>query len=195
MGRRDAGKIDPAAVASLAAALAACVALVTLGVVSWHVRQDNQRMALTLGVESLWHLTDQWNSSAMLGIRSAAAAGLLSRQPTRDVDEVLNFFDEIVLLLNRGALDEELTAHYFYWPSANYWRASREYVQDLQRDDPSAWKEAGTLVNRLAAIEARRSNRPVAAMLPSNEQVQRFLLDEQGTDECSEDSDAQKTPL
>ena len=50
------------------------------------------------------------------------------------------------------------------------------------------------LLTHLTATEARRSNRQVSEILPSKEQVQQFLADEQGNSECTDDSEAQRTP-
>jgi hypothetical protein len=188
------GKLDATTVISLAALIAALAAAISAGLVGWQVREESRHARLSTSVESVWHLSDQWNSATMLDIRSAAATGLLAGRPTADVEDVLGFFEELVLLTNHGALDEDLAALRFYWPLANYWSASREYVERVQRDQPSAWQDVGALLTRLTATEARRRNRQAAEMLPSKEQVQQFLLDEQGNSECTDDSDAQRTP-
>jgi hypothetical protein len=194
MKRHSAGKIDVTILASLAAAIAALAAVVSAGVVAWQVRDEGRRARLSTGVESVWHLSEQWSSSTMLDIRSSAAAGLLAGKPTPDVDGVLSFFEEVGLLVNRGAVDEELAALQFYWPMASYWSASKEYIEKVEHDRPSAWEDVGSLVTRLSTIEAHRRSRPVTDMLPSKEQVQQFLLDEQGNSECTDDSEAEKTP-
>jgi hypothetical protein len=195
MNRNHSGSINLAALASLAAAIAALAAVATSAVVYRQVREQTEGARFSIKLESLWHLDDQWNSSAMLDIRSAAAGGLLEGRPTADLDDVLRFFEELALLVQRGAVDEELVAFEFYWPLANYWMAMRDYVQRVEHDRPSAWSEVGTLVNRLGAIEAQRRNVPVTDALPSKEQQHNFLLDEQGSNECSDDGDTHKTPL
>jgi len=194
MQQDRAGKINVTAVASLAAVIAALAAVISAGLVAWQVRDEGRRARLNTAVESVWHLSEQWSSSTMLDIRSSAAAGLLAGKPTPDVDDVLSFFQELGLLVNRGAVDEELAAMRFYWPMAAYWSASKDYLDKVQRNRSSAVDDLGGLVSRLGVAEARRRNRPVTDLLPSKEQVQQFLLDEQGEDECSDDSEAQKTP-
>ena len=160
------------------------------------IARDNEGRAARLStrVEVLWHLNDQWNSRGMGDVRSGAASGLLNQTPGADVAAVLDFFEQLALLMNRGTLDEEVAALYFYWPLANYWVASGDYLQEVRRDEPSAWEAVDGLVNRLGATEARRRRRPAEAMLPSAKQVQQFLLDEQGDNECTDDTDVQKTP-
>jgi hypothetical protein len=193
MVRNQSGKIDLSAVANLAAALAALAAVVTAAAVFHQMREESQRARFTASVDSVWQLNEQWNSSTMLDVRSAAASGLLERKPTADVGAVLDFFEELALLVKRGAVDEELAALQFYWPMTNYWSASRIYLQSLQRGQPAAWDEVGDLVTRLASIAARRQRH--AILEPSDEELHQFLLDEQGEDECTDDSETRKTPL
>lgn len=194
MTRYGAGKVDLSVLASLLAALASLAAVVTVGLVAWQVREDSRITRVSARVEVLWHVNDQWKSAAMGDVRSAAAAALLGGKANSEVGAVLDFFEQMALLLNRGVLDEELAARSFYWPLANYWTACSAYVQQVQRDDPSAWGTISGLVQRLGAIEAQRKRRETTEVVPSAEQVQRFLLDEQGNNECTDDTDAEKTP-
>jgi len=189
-----AGKVDLAVVASLLAAIAALAAVATAGLVAWEVREEARSARLNAGVEAFWHIDDQWNSSAMSEMRSAAATALLTRKPTADVNPVLDFFHELALLMERGTLDEELTALQFYWPLANYWAASSDYVRQVQGEEPTAWKDVGGLLDRLGAIEAQRKQRRLSEVRPSASDVQQFLVDEQGENECTDESEAEKTP-
>ncbi len=189
-----AGRTDLAAIASLLAAVAAVAAVTTAALVAWQVREETHLARETAALDSLWHVSEQWNSPAMLDVRSNAAAALRARKPSADVASILDFFDEIVILVHRGALDEGLTALHFYWPLANYWAATNEYIKQAQSEEPSAWNDIGTLVKRLGALEAERRRRPISEVQPTPEEVQQFLADEQGQDECTDDSDAEKTP-
>lgn len=194
MKSRRAGKVDLAIIVSLLAAIAAVAAVTTAGLVAWEVHEEVRSTRLDAKVEAFWHVDDQWNSPAMLDLRSAAATALLARKPSADVNTVLDFFDELTLLMNRGALDEELTALQFYRPLANYWTASGDYVRHVQRDRPAAWKDVGELLDRLAAIEARRKQQPLSTVRPSPDDVQQFLMDEQGQNQCTDESQTEKTP-
>jgi hypothetical protein len=189
-----AGKVDLAIIVSLLAAIAALAAVATAGLVAWEVHEEIRSARLDSRVEAFWHVDDQWNSPAMLDLRSGAAAALLARKPSGDIDAVLDFFDELTLLMNRGALDEELTALQFYRPLANYWTASGEYVRHVQRDRPAAWKDVGGLLGRLGAIEAQRRQQPLSTVRLSPDDLQQFLMDEQGQNQCTDESQEEKTP-
>ena len=125
---------------SASAALAACVTAVAAMVVAVDDRlagsPETQRVLFNTGLDSLWHFDAQWNSDGMLDARSAAAAALLDGRPSHDIDDVLDFFDQIALLSIVAALDEEMVCYEFYWPMANYWFASQEYIRQVQREAP-----------------------------------------------------------
>jgi hypothetical protein len=195
MRRSQAGSVNWNALAALAATLAAVAALLTAVSIFRQVRQETERSRFSTGLESLWQLTEEWNSAAMDDARSNAAAALLAGQPTADVDEVLDFFDELALLVDRGALDAEMVCHQFYYPMANYWFASQDHVHEVQRDDPEAWRDLDKVMARLVAIEARRKRRTAQEVVPSAAQIRNFLMDEQGDGECTDDTEAPKTPL
>jgi hypothetical protein len=193
--RRAAGGVNWSVLVALASMVAALAAVAGVVVVSRQVQEGAQRARLSTALDSLWRLQAEWNSSDMEDARSGAAAALLSDEPSTDIDAVLDFFDWLALLLERGALDEEMVWHEFYWPMANYWFASQDYVQQIQRDDPTAWQDLGTVMTRLVAVEARRKRRTAAEAVPSEGQMRDFLSDEAGDAECAEGHEGERTPL
>jgi hypothetical protein len=190
------GSVDWSALAALAACVTAVAAMVVTITTVSQVRQETQRVLFNAGLDSLWHFDAQWNSDEMMDARSAAAAALLDGRPSHDIDEVLDFFDQVALLLKRGALDEELVSYEFYWPMANYWFASQEYIRQVQRDAPAAWEQLAGAVPRLAAIEAQRRKHTSEASVPTRAQIAEFLAAEAQNGECAEDeTETRKTPL
>jgi hypothetical protein len=196
MHRGQRGSVDWSALTALAACVTAVAAIVVTITTVSQVRQETQRVLFNAGLDSLWHFDAQWNSDEMMDARSAAAAALLDGRPSHDIEEVLDFFDQVALLLQRGALDEEMVCYEFYWPMANYWFASQEYVRHVQRDAPAAWAQLADAVPRLAAVETRRRKRTAEASQLSKAQVAEFLAAEARNGECAEDeSETRKTPL
>jgi hypothetical protein len=190
------GSINWTALTALAATVAALAALATAAAVYRQVRSEGQRAQMRAGLESLWHFAAEWDDAGMVDARSQAAAALLAGRPAREVDSVLDFFDEIALLVNRGVLDEELVWYEFYWPMANYWLASQEYVDRTRAADPGAWAELGQVMPRLTTTEAGRRKRSSGTVEPTRAQVRDFLESEVGQSECEpEDDEAQMTPL
>jgi hypothetical protein len=190
------GRVDWSVLAALAACMTAVAALIIALATVAQVRQETQRVLFTTGLDSLWHFDAQWNSDSMMDARTAAAAALLDGRPTHDIDDVLDFFDQIALLLNRGALDEEMVCYELYWPMANYWSASQEYVRQVHRDAPGAWEHLAGVVPRLATIEARRRKRAAESAIPTKVQISEFLAAEVRNGECADDDgETRKTPL
>jgi hypothetical protein len=195
-GGRETGSVDWTALAAVAASVAALAALVTTLALYTGMRREAQRADLRSGLDSLWHFAADWDNGGMVEIRSGAATALLANRPDRDVDAVLDFFDEIALLVHRGVLDEELVWYEFYWPMANYWLASKDYVEETRADDPAAWEELGAIMPRLQAIEARRRKRPSGVTEPTRSQMRDFLEGEVGESECApDDEESHMTPL
>jgi hypothetical protein len=184
-------------VAALAASVTAMVALATAVMIFRQMRADTQRILFNTALDSIGRFDEQWNSDAMADARSAAAASLLSGQPNRDVETVLDFFDQIAMLANRQALDDEMVWYQFYWPMANYWRASQDYVRTMARDDPLRWEQLTTVMPRLEAIEARRRKHTAEQAEPTPAEVKDFLTTESEGGACEEDDDSgtRKVPL
>ena len=188
------------AVVNLLAALAALAAVVSAGWVVSQWRTANQQALLSASLTLLDQLDDRWNSDTMLDVRSSAAAGLLAGDPTPDLRTVLDFFRELALLVRRGAVDEEFAAIKFYSPLAAYWSASREYVQRSEeaKGQPAALEqlsELEELTKRLGAAEAARRHVQPADLLPSKDEVTRFLESERSDEECDDDTPVRAEPL
>ena len=196
MHRNQDGGVNWSALAALAACVTAVAAIGVVVTTVSQVRQETQRVLFNSGLDSLWHFDAQWSSDGMMDARSAAAAALLDGRPSHDIDDVLDFFDQIALLLNRGALDDEMVCYEFYWPMANYWFASQEYVRQVQHEAPGAWEQLAGVLPRLTAIEARRRKRTAEAAIPTKAQIGEFLAAEVRNGECADDdSETRKTPL
>jgi hypothetical protein len=183
-------------VAALAACVTAIAAVVVAVTVASQVRHETQRVLFNTGLDSLWHFDAQWNSDGMMDARSAAAAALLDGRPSHDIDDVLDFLDQIALLVNRGALDEEMVCYELYWPMANYWFASQEYIRQVQHDSPAAWEQLTSVMPRLETIEARRRKRSAESAVPSKTEIGDFLAAEVHNSQCTDDdTETRKTPL
>jgi hypothetical protein len=186
--------LDWAALAALAACVAAAAAAVTAVSTLRLVREETAQARVRTGLDTLWHLTGTWESPGMAGARAAAAGALLSNRPSGDVDVVLDFFDEVALLIERQILDPELVWYELYWPMANYWFASQDYVRNIKGEEANAWGPLERVMPRLVQIEAQRRQRATDAAAPSKAQMRDFLSAEVGQGECEED-EVQRTPL
>ena len=197
MLRTQRGEVDWGAVAALAATVTALAGIViALSAVS-QMRSVERENRFVAGLDALWRLDGDWHTPEMGDIRSQAAGALLSAQSSDDIATVLDFFDEVAFLLDRGVLDEDMVWYRFYQPMTDYWFASKDFVRQMRKQDASMWAHLDRIIDRLLAQQARRRNRAMDDVKPSKAQIRDFLNSELGQGQCieEEDMDARKVPL
>jgi hypothetical protein len=197
MLRTQRGEVDWGAVAALAATVAALAGIViALSAVS-QMRSVERENHFVAGLDALWRLDGDWHTPEMGDIRSQAAGALLASQSSDDIATVLDFFDEVAFLLDRGVLDEDMVWYRFYQPMTDYWFASKDFVRQMRKQDASMWAHLDKIIDRMLAQQARRRNRATDDVKPSKAQIREFLNGELGQGQCveGEDADARRVPL
>lgn len=185
------GSINWNALTALAALVTAAAAVAMCLVLTVAMRSDVQRTRSATALDTLWRLDADWNSPEMLDARSEAASALLAGRSVREVETVLDFLDEIALLLQRGAVDEELVWYEFYRPMANYWYASQKYVAKQRDDGAAAWEQLTVVMPRLLNVESSRRNRSADDAVPTMGQIRAFLNTEIDSGACEENREAE----
>lgn len=196
MGER--GHVNWNAIAALAALITAAAAVGMALMLALSIRSDLQRTRFATSLDTLWRLDADWNSPEMTNARSTAATALLADRSTHEIDMVLDFFDEIALLLQRGAVDEELVWYEFYRPMSTYWYASQKYVSQQPRSDRrEPWEQLSQIIPRLLNIESQRRSRSVDESVPTTMQIRDFLNAEIDSSQCedNQEADLRRTPL
>jgi hypothetical protein len=96
-----------------------------------------------------------------------------------EVEPILDFFETVALLTDRGALDEYMVWHtFFYWIN-NYYEIAKPQIALKQAEDPAIWADLGKLVGKLRERQrASRSLNSAAAAAPSADEMAAFLLEE-----------------
>ncbi|MBI1818662.1 MAG: hypothetical protein HYR72_27070 [Deltaproteobacteria bacterium] len=160
MRRRTRCRIDWSAVAALAAVAGVLLA-------AWQLREAARSTQFTAALESIYRLNKEWDDLA--DNRAAAATALLAGIPiTRNnhIENALDFFDFLGLMVKRGYLDDEMAWHEFYYSAHPYWVATREYVrqQRTAANEPALWEDFDDLVPRLVDVEARHRGHPVTQL-------------------------------
>ncbi|MBI1818675.1 MAG: hypothetical protein HYR72_27135 [Deltaproteobacteria bacterium] len=165
-------------ITAFAGILTAVAALLTAGGLAYQLRQQERLTKFTMGVTALQQLAEEWGTR-MVPQRQAAATALLAGKTDSSTSMVLDFFERVGLLVNNGALDEELAWHQFYEPLVHYWFANREFIRVAQARDQTIWQDLDKVAKRLMEIEARHRFGPsVPASPPSKSDVDAFLKDE-----------------
>lgn len=158
-----------AAWGAVAAALIAAVALLV----------ESRRSRFALGVELLLKMDERFSSPEMIGLRRKAAVSLQAKAYD-DVEEILDFFEMIGLLVRKGALDEEMVWNTFSYWIHRYFQCAKSHIEEARQIDRTTWENLVDLNRMILVTEAReraRFGQPFDANLP-NEKVQQFLGDE-----------------
>ncbi len=149
--------------------LAIVTALIAIG----GLIQESKLTKFTLAADLLVRLEDKFDEAPMVKRRKTAARALLCHQDYDKVTGVLYFFEEIGILLEKGALDPELVYNEFsYWAIA-YWTACQEYISQRRSADPTWFSAYASLVSRMNKRTSKHG-----PYLPSAGELKEFLEDE-----------------
>ena len=148
------------AVASIAAALAACCsAYVTAGEMKRQnetLKEQMNAYRLALSVDVVLKFDVQFNEPNFKAVRSRAAKALLSKSNEGDADDVFDFFDTIGLFVKLGALSNELAySVFFHWINL-YWEAGKKYIAAKQTETSTVWRNLRMICEGVREIEKER---------------------------------------
>jgi hypothetical protein len=140
---------------------------------AWQVH----RARFNQSVDLLFKQENDFFGTAKKAQRVKAARDLLDGK-ILEAEPILDFFETMALLMRRGALDQEMVWHTFFYWIDHYFEAARDrIVQRQTEDDALVWKDLVGLVATLRKFQAKRQGgapyRP-----PSAEQVTAFLEEE-----------------
>src|SRR2546426_1166229 len=110
----------------------ALAALVTAAYTYQLVRETR----FAMGIGTLQNLEREFNETRMLQARRGAAMALLHHQQSADLDQVLDFFETIALLVRRKAIDAEMVWHTFYYWVDGYGRAAEDALRENRQQHP-----------------------------------------------------------
>jgi hypothetical protein len=137
------------------------------------------------GIDTLWRLQDQWDSREMRCARVAVAQGLSNNSlPTVEhgqVNDVVNFFEFIGLLVRKGAVDLDGAWNNFSDWALPYWEELSGWIDEHRYGDATVWENYGLLQVQLLAVEAnRRHLTPDATVQKIRDGIPAFLSRESG---------------
>ena len=101
---------------------------------------------------------DQRFNEALLSKRKKAALSLKNgpQDHDADIEDVLDFFETLGLLIRRHALDRKVVWHTFFYWIHGYYRFAREFIAKQQSESPNRYTEFKYLHERARQIETRR---------------------------------------
>jgi len=166
--------IDYNIISAWAAIVAAIAAVVALWI-------EGRRSRFSHGLDIVLKLDEVFHSKEEFRKKRRAVARLLKSdrnfergKQVAEIEDILNHFEMLGLLLRKGVLDKELVWAYFFVWLHHYYSLLKPYIAYVRRWEPTAWEDVDWLHQQLAAIE--RKHRPKGTDLgPSEERLREFL--------------------
>lgn len=176
--------VDWIAIGSGAAAVAALAALATALVAIVEVRQQGRRMRLELGIDNMWRLIEQWDAPAMRRVRARTARAILEDWHRRNrISEggadILNLFELVAYLVVRSETLklEDAWINFSGW-AISWWYVYLPGIEEERRVDSTILEDYSALVERFIDFEADERRLPRDAVIPTGEDLKRFLIGE-----------------
>jgi len=167
--------IDYNTLTAWAAALTAWAAVVAAVVSVYAIWSESRRSRFALGIDLLLNLEDKFNNDKMLKIRRSAARELLLHKEKSDVDNVLDFFEMVGMLVRRGALDDFMVWHNFFYWIHGYYLPNSDYIVESRIEDPTIWVDLVELYKRLVSIEKNERQCSDEKLQLTEEELTEFL--------------------
>jgi hypothetical protein len=157
---------------------AATVVGAAIAVVAIYVQLKATRFSTS--IDTLWRLQDEWSSRDMRCARVAVADGLRSNQLSTvehgQVNDVVNFFEFLGLLVRKGAVDLDGAWNNFSDWALPYWEELSGWIDEHRNGDQTVWENYGRLEKQLIGVEAaRRHLSPDAILLKIQDGIPAFL--------------------
>lgn len=149
-GRSSSAEIG-VVIASAALVIAFVAQIINVRTARWNSSRD-----------CLWHFNDGWEK--IEANRDKAWTAIKAMPPfaeNADVDTVLDFYDGMAFMGNRGRLDDELAWSYWYAEADAFYRAAEPYIAWAvsEDDDAPLWCELKPWMAKLRRVEGRYEKR------------------------------------
>lgn len=167
--------------------ISATMAVIASLIAIYAIVHESKRSTFALGMDLLFKINDQFNHPDFSLKRRAAAKFLLKLKDktdynnwtSPDLDDILDFFQTIASLTERGALDKNIVWEYYsYWLN-NYYAVSKEYIELCQKEFPQTWEGVEWLHKVFIQLENKEykyTKRKYSD--PSPTEIKQFLIDE-----------------
>jgi hypothetical protein len=136
-----------------------------------------------------WILKFQEQFNSLDNQRTKASECLLSNsdhlndlekyeQELSDIDDVLDFLEDIGFYMGGDQISPEVVHHHFYHWIRGYWEASENYVKAWQRKEPARWNHLKSLYETVTEVEVLESDLLRAQLVLKPDEVATFLKNE-----------------
>ncbi len=134
---------------------------------------------LSLGADLIVRQDKRFESDEFRKKRRLAAKALLESSDLENVDDVLDFFETIAILVHRKAFDKVLVWHTFFYWLHGYWLRGKDYIGQIRQKDPARYTDLLWLHDQLLEIERRRRRKLMVTPVDPPEDIWDGFLQEE----------------
>ncbi len=120
--------------------------------------------------------------SSLLSARKLLADQLLNDKPHDEINEpLMNFFEDIGMLVRRDYVDREIIWDTFSYYATRWWSACKDYIAKERADkkgDDTLFRDFESLVEAIYGDEVTERHKTRTELEPSLAEVRRFLSEE-----------------
>jgi len=144
----------------------ATAATAIIAIIALMAESRKSRMALVADV--MLRMQEKFDSQRMIIVRKKAVKAIQDFRSKKtdklsdDVDDVLDFFEEVALLARRTVIDKKSAWHAFYFWIDGYWWATIDYINSERKNSPTQWEDLFWLHRKLVEIENEGEKRPAS---------------------------------
>jgi hypothetical protein len=153
-------------------AISAAGSIIALSAFAYQVH----RARFNQSVDLLFRLENDFFGPSKKAQRARACRDLANGNAA-EAEPILDFFETMALLLKRGALDEEMVWHTFFYWIDHYYQALAPYISERQAKDPLVWQDFILLVKKVRSLQAKRLGF-TKLPAPSPDDIAAFLTEE-----------------
>lgn len=130
---------------------------------------------------------DRFDNPAMTEARARAAKTLITNRADlanpadnalADIDDVLDFFEDIGLYQRADHISPELAHHHFFHWTRGYWQAAKPYVVASRVKEPARWNHVEELFDTSCDIEHKEQGGTREQLRLSDSDLDEFLRQE-----------------
>ena len=170
--------MDPTRLTAWAAVVGIIIALCALIL-------EHRRSTFQVGVQMTLRFTDEFEIDRIRSARQSAARAmkLIEAEPKKDamselseIDDILDFFEKLALLVRRKAINKRLVCHEFFYWFHRYYLLGRDRIASIQQTSPTIYEDIVWLYPRLVKFQKKQN--PHFDEVLTKEELSRFIQEE-----------------
>jgi hypothetical protein len=123
-------------------------------------------------------LVDARARAAEVLLANKADLGNIQNEELADIDDVLDFLEDIGLYQQADHISPELAHHHFFHWTRIYWQAAKPYVQEWHKKEPARWNHVEELFDTSCDIELKEHGGTRGQLLLNDSDLDEFLKQE-----------------